>query len=92
MMSESALTPVEQETIQKSKSPSVIKTPHGTTHTTEKATENVCDLDIFVQVQFLNESPAVLSLGELCQENGYPYEWHPGQSSYLLKNGRTIKM
>ena len=38
----------------------------------------------------MQESPAVLSLGDLCEENGYSYEWHPGQPSYLIKNGRNI--
>ena len=38
MMSDSDLTPKEQETIQHSKDPSVILTANGTTHTTEEAT------------------------------------------------------
>ena len=65
MMSKSDLTPEEQETVQQSKDPSVIMTANGTTHTTEKATVCVCDLGMFVQVQLLKESPAVLSLGKL---------------------------
>ena len=67
MMSKSGSTPEEQETIKKD--PSVIMTAIGTTHTTEEATVYVCDLDMFVQVQFLRESPAILSLGKLCEEN-----------------------
>ena len=35
-------------------------TVNGTTHTTEKATVHVCDLDMFLQLQVLKESPAVL--------------------------------
>ena len=35
---------------------------------------------------FLKESRAVLSLGKVCEENGYSYEWHPGQPSYLIKH------
>ena len=80
----------KQETIQKSKDSSVLMTAHGTTPTTEEATEHVCDWDI-VQVQLLKESPAVLSLGKLCEENGYPYEWHPYHPSYLIKNGRNTE-
>ena len=56
-------------------------TSNDTTHTNEKGT--VCALNMFVQVQFFRESPAVLSLGELCEENGYSHEWYPGQPSYL---------
>ena len=82
----------EQETIQKSKESSVDVTANGTTHATEEATANIDDLDMFVQVQSLKESPAVLSLGNLCEENSYSYEWHPGQPSHLLKNGNSRKI
>ena len=67
-------------------------TGNGTTHKTEEATEQVCDLDMFVQAQFLKESPAVLSLGKLCEEIGYPHEWHPGQPPDLIENGRTSRV
>ena len=63
-------------------------TANGSTHTTEEATTHVCDSDMFVQVQFLKESPAVL-LGYLYEEDGCSYEWHPGQPLYLIRNGRT---
>ena len=44
-------------------------TANGITHTTEEATVCVCDLDKFVQVQLLKESPELLSLDiSLCQE------------------------
>ena len=75
--------------IQKSKDPSVILTALGTTRATGEATVFVCDLDMFVQVQLLRESPALLSLGKLCEENGYSCEWHPGQTSHLVNNGET---
>ena len=38
VMSKNDLTPEEQETIQKSKDPSVILSAYGTTHTTEEET------------------------------------------------------
>ena len=85
------VTPEEQETIQKSKDPMVTMTANGTTHTTEDVTVYVCDLDMFVQVQWLKESPALLSLGKLCEENGCSYAWHPGQPSYFIKNGKNIE-
>ena len=81
MMSKIYLTPEEQETIQKSKDSSVIMTSNDTTHTIDKGT--VRALNMFVQVQFFRESPAVFSLRKLCEENGYSYEWYPGQQSYL---------
>ena len=42
MMSKSDLTPEEQETIRKSKDPSVIMTGNGTTHTTEEGGNSRC--------------------------------------------------
>ena len=48
------MTPEEQETIRKSKDPSVIMTANGTTRATEEeATVYVFDLDMFVQIQKL---------------------------------------
>ena len=66
-------------------------TANGTSHATEEATVYVCDLDMFVQVQALKESLAVLWLGKLCEANGYSFEWHPGQPFHLIKNGRNIE-
>ena len=86
------MPPEEQESIQELKDPSVITSANGTTHTTEEATVCVCDLDMFVHIQLLKESPAVLPLGKLCEENAYSYEGHPGQQSYLIKNGKKIKV
>ena len=51
VMSESDLTPEEQETILLSKEPSVTMTANGTAHTTEEAPVYVCDLDKFVQYE-----------------------------------------
>ena len=51
MMSISDLTPEEQETLQKSKDPSVIMAATVPTHTKEEATTNVCELDMFLPVQ-----------------------------------------
>ena len=63
-------------------------TANGTTRKTEEATVFVCDVDTCVQGQLLKESLAVLSLGTVCEESSYSYEWHPGQQSYLIKNAR----
>ena len=48
-------------------------------------------MNTIVPVQILKESPAVLSLGNLCGEIGYSCEWHPGQPSCVTKNGRHIE-
>ena len=50
----------------------------------------VKELDIFLTMKVLNNTPAVLSLGKLCDENGYSYEWINGQKPHLIKNGIRI--
>ena len=49
------------------------------------------ELDLFVTVKFLEDTPAVLSLGKLCEDHGYSYEWTIGQKSQHTKDGRRIK-
>ena len=36
----------------------------------------------------LENTPAVLSLGKLCEEHGYSYHWTSGQEPLLIKNGK----
>ena len=48
------------------------------------------DLNQFVTVQLLEETPAVLSLGKLCEDHGYSNEWVSGQEPRLTKNGKSI--
>ena len=48
------------------------------------------DLDLFVTVQLLEETPAGLSLGKLCSEHGCSYEWINGETPLLTKDGKTI--
>ena len=59
--------------------------------THEEATVYVKELDIFSTMKVLENTPAVLSLGKLCDENGYSYEWINGQKPHLIKNGIRIQ-
>ena len=49
------------------------------------------DMDVFVTMIVFEDSPAVLSLGFLCAEMGYSYEWRKGECPSLVKNGRIIR-
>ena len=51
--------------------------------TNEGATVNVHGLELFVTVETLKDTPAVLSLGKLC-------EWASGQKPHQTKNGRNV--
>ena len=46
----------------------------GKFKTNEEAQVFVHDLGLFVTVQLLEETPAVLALGKLCKEHGYSYD------------------
>ena len=59
--------------------------------THEEATVYVKEWDIFVTMKVVKNTPAVLSLGKLCDENGYSYEWINGQKPHLIKNGIRIQ-
>ena len=41
-------------------------------------------------MKVLENTPAVLSLGKFCDQNGYSYEWINGQKPHLIKNGIRI--
>ena len=89
MVGKNHLTPEEAHTFPASKTLCEILTARGTVFTCGEATVHFKDLDMFVTVQLLEDSPAVLSSGRLCVENGYTYEWKPGESSYQeSKNGK----
>ena len=60
-------------------------TANGTARTTEEATVHVKDPDMFVTVQLLRDSPAVLYLGKRCEERGYSDEWKEGPSPRFVE-------
>ena len=78
------------DTLTKSCSPTIVITANGEVQTHEEATVYVKELDIFLTMKVLENTPAVLSLGKLCDENGYSYEWINGKKPHLIKNGIRI--
>ena len=78
------------DTLTKSCSATIVITVNGEVQTHEKATVYVKDLETFLTMKVLQNTPAVLSLGKLCDENGYSYEWINGQKPHLIKNGIRI--
>ena len=67
-----------------------VMTANGEVQTREEATVYVKELDLFVTVVLLEETPAVLSLGKLCEDHGYIYHWTSGQKPHLTKNCKRI--
>ena len=75
-----------------SRSPMTVITANGEVQTNEEAFVYVRELDLFLTMKVLKDTPAVLSLGKLCDKHGYSYEWINGQKPHLLnKNGIRIQ-
>ena len=87
MISKKDLSDAEMDTLTKSCSPTIVITANEEVQTHEEATVYVKELDIFLTMKVLENTPAVLSLRKLCEENGYSYEWINGQKPHLIKNG-----
>ena len=90
MISKKDLSDAEMDTLTKSCSPTTVITANGEVQTHEEAIVYVKELDIFLTMKVLDNTPAVLSLGKLCDENGYSHEWINGQKPHLIKDGIRI--
>ena len=75
----------ELETVTTSRSPTTVITTNGEVQTNEEATVYVEELGIFLTMKVLEDTPAVVSPGKLCDEHGYSYEWINGQKPHLIK-------
>ena len=90
MVSKKDRNSAELETMRTSRSPTTVMTANGEVQTREEATENVKQLDLFVKLMLLEETPAVLSLGNSARIMGISYHWISGQKPHLIKNGKRI--
>ena len=84
MISKKDLNSAEMDTLTKSCSPTIVITANGEVQTHEEATVYVKELDIFLTMKVLENTPAVLSLGKLRDEHGYSHEWINGQKPHLI--------
>ena len=90
MLSKKDLSSGEMDTLRRSRNPTTVVTANVEVQTNEEAQVYVQDLYLFVTVQLLDETPAVLSLGKLCSEHGCSYEWKNSETPRLTQNGKTI--
>ena len=90
MIRKKNLSDAEMDTLTESCSPTIVITANGEVQTHEEAIVYVKELDIFLTMQVLDNTPAVLSFGNLCDENGYSYEWINGQKQHLIEDGIRI--
>ena len=90
MVIEKDLNSAELATMRTSGNPTTVMTANGEVQTREEATVYVKQLDLFVEVKLLEETPAVLSLRKLCEDHGYTYHWISGQKPQLIKKGNKV--
>ena len=74
MISKKDLSDAEMDTLTKSCSPTKVITANGEVKTHEEATVYVKELNMFLTMKVFENTPAVLALGKLCDENGYSHE------------------
>ena len=84
MITKKDLNSAELETVTTSRNPMTVITANDEVQTNEEATVYVRGLDIFLTMKLLEDTPAVLSLGKLCDEHGYSYEWINGSKPHLI--------
>ena len=85
MISKKDLSDAEMDTLTTSRSPTTVITANGEVQTHEEAPVYVKELDIFLTMKVLEDTPAVNSLGKLCDEHGYSDEWINGQRPHLIE-------
>ena len=91
MINKKDLNSAELETVSTLRSPTKVITVDGEVQAHEEATIYVKELEKFLIMKVLEDTPAFLSLGKLCGENGCSYEWINGQKPHLIKNGIRIQ-
>ena len=76
----------QRETISRSKEPTFVTTASGEAELTERATVSVDDLDVFVTMMLLEDSPAVLTVsGFIICRNGPLQRMEKGRVSIVEK-------
>ena len=74
MMSKKELSSGGMDVVKMSRTPPEVWTANGEVHSHEEAQAFVHDLNQFVTVQLLEETPAAVSPGKLCKDHGYSNE------------------
>ena len=90
MLSKSDLSSEEMETLRRSRSPTVVVTADGEVQTNEEAKVYVHDLGLFVTVQLLEDTVAVLSLGKSAKNTDTLMSGSAVKKPRLTKDGKEI--
>ena len=85
MISKKDLSKAEMDSLTKSCNPTIVITANGEVQTHEEAIVYVKELDIFLTMQVLENTPAVLSLGSFSMKTGTP------TNGSMVKNHISLK-
>ena len=85
MISKKDLNSAEMDTLTTWRSPTTVMTANGEVQTHEEAIVYVKELDIFLTMKVLEDTPTVSSLGKLFDEHGYFYDWSTIKKHISLK-------
>ena len=92
MISKKNLNSAEMDTLTKSCSPTIVITGNGEVQTHEEATVYVKELDVFLTLKVLGDTPASSFIArKFRHEHRYSYEWIKGQKPHFIKNGIRIQ-
>ena len=91
ILSRKDLHSAELETVRVPRTPTTVIAANCEVRTNEEVTVYVNDLNLFVTVQILEDTPAVPSPGKLCEDHGYAYEWTIGQKPHFFLSGKKIQ-
>ena len=72
------------ELVHESCHPLTFNTANGQATTHEQADLRVNELNLDITPHVLEDSPALISLGNLCMKGGFHFVWKPGQRPYLI--------
>ena len=87
----SSLNHKERKTIRLSNTIRDIQTANGIVVSDTEAKVYIKELGAYLGVHLVKDSPAVLSLGSLCDEHGCSYSWLPGETPRLSRGKKVIE-
>ena len=93
LISGQSLTKDDRRMITKTDNPCRMATANGITTADEQLSVHVNGINSAVDAVILDNSPCnVLSLGKLCMEKGFGFEWKPGEPPKLLLPNGTVRV
>ena len=91
MMRLSSLNHKEKKTSRQSNTIRDIQTANGIVVSDTEAKVYIKELSAYQGVDLVKDSPAVLSLGSLCDEHGCSYSWFPGETPRWSRGKKVIE-